>query len=258
MAQLRTCDLSDISLLVAGTQTDTAVWFLHGFSDCGAAFTRIFETSLCRDAYLLAPDLPGFGTSPQGDHGGMIADHVATLLSLIELETPNSKIGLVGHSLGSVIAAEAASILGQRCMGVFSIEGNITSDDAYFSGRAVDFENAEDFKEWFTTTMQERGADSEIFCLYHSRLLQADDEAMWRIGFDAKTYSKDDQPGHVLLSLDCPVHYFWCAENTPDSTQKFLSDYDIPNSQVMGTSHWPMLDAPNQVAESIQNFFGAK
>jgi pimeloyl-ACP methyl ester carboxylesterase len=245
----------DVHLQVCGTQADIALWFVHGFADCGVSFGRLFETDLDKTARLIAPDLPGFGASPRGNHGGLIVDHAATLLSLINSETPNSKIGLVGHSLGSAIAAEVAGKLGLRCTGVFSIEGNLTLDDAYFSGSAADFKNAKDFKNVFSHKIEECGAQSEIFRLYHGNLMHADADAMWRLGCDAKAYSKDDHPGHVLLSLKCPVHYFWCPENIPASTQKFLSEHNLSSTKAEGLSHWPMLDATHQVAQSLKNFF---
>ncbi|MBL6958937.1 MAG: alpha/beta hydrolase [Rhodospirillales bacterium] len=247
--------VNDVFLRANAAPSDLALWCLHGFADCGAAFAHLFETPLGRRVRMMAPDLPGFGASPRGDHGGTIADHVATLLGLIEEETPDMKIGLVGHSVGSVIAAEAARQLGPRCAGMFSIEGNLTADDAYFSGQAVDYENAADFKNLFTNKIWERSADSIILRLYHGGLMQADAGAMWTFGRDVKSYSRDDQPGHVLKALDCPVHYFWCADNTPETTQKFLRDHALPNTEVTGTSHWPMLDAPDKVGACLELFF---
>ena len=78
---------------------------------------------------------------------------------------------------------------------------------------------------------------------------------MWTFGRDVKRYSEDAPPGNVLRSLDCPIHYFWCADNTPEASQKFLKDHDLANTETNGTSHWPMLDAPNQVVQCIQKFF---
>ena len=99
--------------------------------------------------------------------GAPLTDYVTTLLELIHAQTPNLPIGLVGHSVGSVIAAEAAHQLGTQCTGVLSIEGNLTADDAYFSSRAADFENAQKFKDMFIGEIRRRGVDSNIFRQYY-------------------------------------------------------------------------------------------
>lgn len=237
------------------TSSNIALWCLPGFADSNASFLPLFKTALAQETTLITPDLPGFGASPKNGHAATIAEYAATLRDLIEHVSPGAEIGLIGHSVGSVIAAETAQLLGKRCRGVFSIEGNVTVDDAYFSGRAVEFENAADFKDFFTDHIWQRGAKDAILRAYLAGLLQADAAAMWAFGRDVKAYSQNDRPGHVLLSLDCPVQYFWCGDNTPASTQKFIKDNTLANIEVSGTSHWPMLDAPDKVADSLKLFF---
>ena len=236
-------------------QSDIALWCLPGFADTVASFSTLFDTALTEEATVIAPDLPGFGASPRMDHPSNIAAYVETLAELIQLETPNARVGFVGHPVGSVVATEAARLQGSQCLGVFSIEGNITVEDAYFSGGATEFDSAIEFKEFFTSHIWQRGAEDPIFRNYHAGLSQADPEAMWIFGRDVKNYSQDDQPGHALLSLDCPTHYFWCADNTPEDTQVFIKKHNLPNTEVTGTSHWPMLDAADKVVESLQKFF---
>jgi predicted alpha/beta hydrolase family esterase len=52
-----------------------------------------------------------------------------------------------GHSLGAAIAVRAAHRLATRVAGVFSIEGNLTQADAYFSGAACRFDDPDLCKE---------------------------------------------------------------------------------------------------------------
>ena len=48
-----------------------------------------------------------------------------------------------------MIAVEAAARLGDGFGGLFSIEGNLTADDAFFSGRAAEFTDPVAFKHCF-------------------------------------------------------------------------------------------------------------
>ena len=235
--------------------TDTAIWCLPGFADSGAAFSALHCTEFANSNRIITPDLPGFGSSPLNDHTCTIKAYVATLLELISELTPDVKIGFIGHSVGSIIAVEAASILGDRCIGVFSIEGNLTEEDAYFSGQAVNFEQPQEFKKLFTDKIWIKGKNDEIFRNYFCGLNQADPTAMWRFGKDVHLYSKGDQPGRNVMELDCPFLYLWCANNTPIASQNFLSLNKINNTKLSKTSHWPMIDAPEITSKYLLKFF---
>ena len=247
--------LKNILIRSTANNTDTAIWCLPGFSDSSAAFSSLHHTEFTNSNRIITPDLPGFGSSPLNDHTCTIKAYVATLLELISELTPDVKIGFIGHSVGSIIAVEAASILGDRCIGVFSIEGNLTEEDAYFSGQAVNFEQPQEFKKLFADKIWIKGKNDEIFRNYFCGLNQADPTAMWRFGKDVKQYSQGDQPGRKVMELHCPFLYLWCLDNTPVASQNFLSKNKINNIEVTGTSHWPMIDAPELTGKHLSKFF---
>jgi pimeloyl-ACP methyl ester carboxylesterase len=45
---------------VAGLRSGRTLLFIHGFADCGLAFTPLFDTPLAECFRLVAVDLPGF------------------------------------------------------------------------------------------------------------------------------------------------------------------------------------------------------
>ncbi len=245
----------NILIRSSADNTDMAIWCLPGFADSGTAFSALHHTVFANSTRIITPDLPGFGSSPVNNHSCTIKAYVATLLELINELTPDEKIGFIGHSVGSIIAVEAALNLGDRCIGVFSIEGNLTEEDAYFSGQAVNFIKPQEFKNLFTDKIWAKGKNNDIFRTYFSGLKQADPTAMWHFGKDVKRYSQDDQPGRKVMELGCPFLYFWCLDNTPIASQKFLDSNKINNVQITGTSHWPMIDAPELTAKHLLKFF---
>ena len=247
--------IEQILIRSSPTNDGLAIWCLPGFADSGAAFSALHQTEFAKSAQVITPDLPGFGSSPINNHACTIDTYVATLLKLIDNLTPNAKIGFIGHSVGSIIAVEAALHLGDRCQGVFSIEGNLTKNDAYFSGQAVNFDTPQEFKKLFTDKIWIKGESNKIFRAYFSSLKQADATAMWRFGQDVNQYSNGDLPGKKVMELNCPFLYFWCSDNTPIASQKFLDSNKINNTQITGTSHWPMIDASELTAKHLLNFF---
>src|SRR5512134_1834641 len=111
---------------MAGPSSGRTLLFVHAFADCGLAFAPLFDTPLTESFRLVVVDLPGFGASPRRDDVGTIAQHAKAIAKFARSLSPPGPIGLVGHSVGSMIAVDAASRLGDRFGGLFSIEGNLT------------------------------------------------------------------------------------------------------------------------------------
>lgn len=129
---------------------------LHAFADSGLAFTPLFDTELASRFRLVAPDLAGFGASPPHQSVHTIADHAEAVAALVAALPGRGPVGLVAHAVASMIAVEAAPRLGSRFAGLFSIEGNLTAEDAYLSGRAADFDDPLAFKQRFLDDLWRR------------------------------------------------------------------------------------------------------
>jgi pimeloyl-ACP methyl ester carboxylesterase len=117
--------------------------------DSGLAFTPLFHTGLASRFRLVVPDLPGFGASPPRARLHTIANHAAAVAELVGSLPGQGPVGLVAHSVAPMIAVEAAPRLEACFAGLFSIEGNLAAEDAYFSGRATDFDDPLTFKQRF-------------------------------------------------------------------------------------------------------------
>jgi pimeloyl-ACP methyl ester carboxylesterase len=163
-------------------------------------------------------------------------------------------IGLVGHSVGSMIAVEAAARLGARFGGLFSIEGNLTAEDAYFSGRAADFDDPDALKQRFLSDLWNMGQERPILRRFHAMATAADALAMWSLGRDARRLSVGDAPGRAYLRVR-PSLYYWSAKSTMPSTRDWIVSSGLAHQQYTDASHWPMIDQPSATAQAIQAFF---
>jgi pimeloyl-ACP methyl ester carboxylesterase len=238
----------------AGPNNGRTLLFIHALADCGLAFTPLFDTLLAHSFRLIVVDLPGFGASPPRHDVQTIEQHASAVATLVNAMAATNPIGLVGHSIGSMIAVRAAARLGQRFAGLFSIEGNLTAEDAYFSGKAADFDNPHAFKDRLLEELWAMAQTQPILRRFHGTMTQADAVTMWTLGRDARRLSVGDAPGQAYLRVR-PSLYYWSPLTTADSTQGWIARSGIANLQFVNAGHWPTIEQPAATARAIQSFF---
>ena len=238
----------------AGPQNGRTLLFIHALADCGLAFTPLFGTPLADSFRLIAVDLPGFGASPPREDVRTIEQHASVVATLAAAMCSPDPVGLVAHSIGSMIAVEAASQLGRRFGGLFSIEGNLTAEDAYFSGRAADFDDPYAFKQRLLDDLWTMALTRPSLRRFHGTMMQADAVAMWTLGRDARRLSVGDAPGRAYLRVR-PSLYYWSPHNTAESTRDWIARSGLASLEFTDASHWPTIDQPAVTAHAIQSFF---
>jgi pimeloyl-ACP methyl ester carboxylesterase len=240
----------------AGPANGRTLLFIHAFADCGLAFAPLFSTPLAGELRLVAVDLPGFGASPRRDDVLTIAQHAEAIAALALSLSASAPIGLVAHSVGSMIAVETAARLGERFAGLFSIEGNLTAADAYFSGRAADFDDPHAFKQRFLDDLWTMGREQPMLRRFHAMATMADAVAMWQLGRDARRLSFGDAPGQAFLRIR-PSLYYWSPRSTLPATREWIAANRLAQKQFTTGSHWPTIDQPAAAAQAMQVFFGS-
>lgn len=105
-AMERRLELAGVSTVVLEGGEGPPVVLLHGPGEFAAKWLRVIP-ELVRTHRVIAPDLPGHGTSEVID-GPLDADRVLTWLSELIEHTCASPLALVGHVLGGAIAARFA------------------------------------------------------------------------------------------------------------------------------------------------------
>jgi pimeloyl-ACP methyl ester carboxylesterase len=231
------------------------IWLLHGFGESSLSFREVFSSELAASYSLFAPDLPGFGVSPC-QPGKMSLEAAAGItINLINALSRNRPVLLVGHSLGSVIATWTAGELGETVKAVFSIEGNLTRSDGYFSALAAEFEDATEFYRYFLDLICKRAAKNEAYQRYLASLRFASPEAMMAWGRSSAQLGETGTHGSEFAFLKCAKLYYWGMQSTPEETQTFIERRGIPNRQYTGDGHWPMIDTPDACYHHMGEFF---
>ena len=229
-----------------------AVLCVPGFADSTTSW-RPLVAALDGQFDVIVVDLPGFGASPASREPVSIARLARTVADLVRRHC-DDQVTLVGHSLGSVIAVGAAQQLGARCSGLMSFEGNLTPEDAYFSGQAADHDDPVEFKRAFSARVDRLVAQGHAPSSYADSVRGADAETMWTLGRDARVRGADGGFGAAYLGLRIRTRYFWASSTTPPATQRYLAQHTIAERQLPYQHHWPWSDTPDAVARLVAEF----
>lgn len=222
------------------------ILLIAGFGDDASMFDGLSDTRLAGTHRLLPVDLPGFGAPPPGLD--------TTLASLARFVAGKAKESgaqiIVAHSVASIIASLAAQEPGCPITTILSLEGNITAEDAYFSGTAADYDCPDTFKAAFLERLDEMASGSPVVARYRDAAAKADSLTLWQLGTDARRFSEASVPGDILAAA-ADVTYFYNPENCPETTLRWLDRHPMDRIVLENASHWPSVDQPALLADGI-------
>jgi pimeloyl-ACP methyl ester carboxylesterase len=219
-----------------------SILMIAGFGDNASMFDGLRGTALANGYDLLPFDMPGFGAPRlKGE------TTIDALANSVAEEAHRTGAGiLLAHSVASIIASVAlrkSSLLDT----ILSVEGNITADDAYFSGTAADYDDPLAFRAAFLDRLERMAKGSEVVTRYRNNVARADPTALWELGRDARRFSETTHPGEFLLAAG-KISYLYDPPNCPASTLEWLRSHPIDKRLLTGASHWPSVDAPALLA----------
>ena len=233
-------------VVAARSAARPAMLLIAGFGDDASMFAGLSETALAGEYDLLAIDLPGFGAPPLHKE--------TTLKSLGEFVSAKAEeIGaeiIVAHSVASIIASLAAMEPGSPISTILSLEGNLTADDAYFSGTAGDYDDPHTFRSAFLARLEEMSRSEPMIARYRQVVSRADPVALWQLGNDARRFSAKQAPGEVLVSA-ANVTYLYNPDNCPKSSLDWLRKNPVKQVILDNATHWKSVDQPALLAEKI-------
>ncbi len=228
------------------------MWLLHGFADSGLAYKEVFESPFNEVVNIYVVDVPGFGVSPIHPDYVSIKEQSTLLSQIIEEETSNQdKVNIVAHSLGALIGTWVCQNLKEKINYYFNIEGNLTEADSYFSSKPLKFKSAKKFLASFNQEIFENAKLEERFKRYYSSLRFAAPEGMKNWSLTSKAHIKENRCGIEFNELTCRKVYIWGDVDTPEATQKFISQYENPNKLYKGIGHWHMVENAKQLYKDI-------
>lgn len=221
--------------------------FVAGFGDGAGMFEPLAQTALTSRYRLIAIDLPGFAGAPPLE-GPTTLEGLADVVQDVAA-AENARI-LVAHSVASIIASLAARRTPSKVDTIISLEGNLTAEDAYFSGTAADYENASEFRRAFLARLDEMAKHNPVVGRYRSVVAKADPQALWELGCDTRRFSLENIPGDVLTETG-DVCYLYNPENCHEASLEWLRRSSIRRMRMDGATHWTSVDQPHRLAGKI-------
>lgn len=223
---------------------------IAGFGDNAAMFTPLLKTDAATHIRFVSFDLPGFGArvlpnTTLATLADAVRQHCCSLGARI----------LVAHSVASIIASIAAQTskddLHHQIDRIVSLEGNLTAEDAYFSGTAANYSDAFAFRTAFLARLDAMSDADPILASYRDRVRKADPCALWSLGCNAKAFSTENVPGE-LLQAAADVVYVHNPANCAAASLAWLKSSDLESIVIDGASHWPTIDKPEEVAKAVE------
>jgi pimeloyl-ACP methyl ester carboxylesterase len=223
-----------------------AILLVPGFGDDAGVYAPLMATRLARTHRLVPVVLPGFGASPLRGPTTLrrLARFVDGRARKLEARL------IIAHSAASIIASLAAQRAGSPLDTILSLEGNLTADDAYFSGAAADYTAPQDFKAAFLTRLDAMAKDAPAIGRYRQAVARSDGTALWELGCDVARFSSTCDPGDVLLRARRAV-YFYNPENAPPATRAWLSRSRLRQAPLPNATHWKVFDQPDLLAAAL-------
>ena len=217
-----------------------------GFGDNGSMYEPLLATTFANDYTITPYNLPGFGAPPLAQE--------ATLEGLVEsldlFCTAKRSSIVIAHSVASIIATLAAHKPDSSIETVISLEGNLTPEDAYFSGTASDYDDPDSFRTAFLCRLDQMIETQPIIERYRNEVVKADPQSLWELGHDAFRYSQHHVPGDELAKVKNAI-YLYNPDNLPAASLKWLSTSKLPQIQLQNASHWPSVDQPDLLASKL-------
>ncbi len=223
------------------------ILLIAGFGDGAEMYSGLLDTELASRYRLVPLDLPGFAGTPP-----LVGETTLAALAgyVDEVAWREGATVVVAHSVASIIASLAAARDGNPVSTIVSLEGNLTAEDAYFSGSAADYPDPAAFREAFLKRLDDMAASQPIIGRYRDIVCKADPQALWELGCDARRFSEEYVPGDVLRA-SAEVVYLYNPDNCPESSLEWLSRSDVKGIRLDGASHWPSVDRPDLVSAKI-------
>ncbi|MEL6193678.1 MAG: alpha/beta hydrolase [Bacteroidota bacterium] len=229
------------------------IWLIHPFGESGLCYLHVFESDLVKKYNLFVPDLPGFGVSPNYGKPLGVGKLVDVLKSLIEKNSPNRNLYLIGHSVSGIIVTELIQKLQQEVNGYISVEGNLTTADSYYSSLPI-HHSKEDFYRIYLDSVREHAKTRADFQRYLASVRFADVDSLYELGKSTEGLIRDNQAGKAFMSLDCQKLYIWGDKDTPVETVEFIRENDVPNILLKGVGHWPMVEVADKFYRVVGDF----
>ena len=246
---------STISYQVYG-QGELTLVFVHGWS-CDSHYWQQQIDRFSQDFKVVTVDLAGHGNSVSNRDDYTIDSFALDVAAVVNNENLQQVI-LVGHSMGATVTVEAAHLLGDKVIGVISVDAllNVTlrvqpgAIPAIIAPFKADFSSA---AEAFVDTMFLESAEPQLVDWIKRDMSSAPEKVAINSFENYLIYYSGDRSIKSFLNFHLPIVSINARQRPTnvDANREAIGDYEVVFIEDSG--HFPMLEKPEAFNELLQS-----
>jgi pimeloyl-ACP methyl ester carboxylesterase len=234
---------------------DTVV-YLHGLGCSKNDFLESVNSTELHAYTLVAFDFPGCGNSPYPNDARFDIDDLVELTHLVVMTLQLDDVIIIGHSMGGLVALLYAEKYGEHVKGFINVEGNLASEDCFFS-REVAQHSFDYFSTTSFTELKRHLANSPNrgFQKYAETLeTSASARAFFECCPSLVDYSEHGSLNQRYIALNIPKLFVYGSENRTLSYLSALKERGCEMTEIPESNHFPGYDNPHAFYHAIAAF----
>jgi len=256
---IKTINLSknfNISYWIRPSDSNDTIIFIHGFGSSKEHFRYTFNSSSLKEFTLIAIDLIGFGQSRCYDDFGYTMKEQATIVIELLNNLKTGSFHLCGHSMGGLVAINLAEKEPQRVLSLINMEGNLTQEDCFISGKVAsrtyeEFADKGRFK--FEKDIREAGIADPTMSEYADTFSKATTVALYKSACCTVEDSSAQLFDRFLRVKN--VCYIYGEKNKGIYPgEKLLQAAGVPIYYIENAGHSMATENPKQLCSIIRSF----
>ncbi|MFW9993713.1 MAG: alpha/beta fold hydrolase [Candidatus Odinarchaeota archaeon] len=231
--------------------------FIHGFGSSKEHFKYAFTMPSLESFTLIALDLLGFGQSTKpDDFSYSMGDHARVILEVLD-QLQVVSFHLCAHSMGGLIGIEMAELVPNRVKSFTNLEGNLTPEDCFFSGKIIETSYQEFVKSTrkrFDENLEEEGKTDPSLLSYLESFRQASSVALYRSAEHTVRDSNDPRLIERFICLDNKSYVYGEKNKEVFPAEKILLEAGMLVYYVENAGHNMAEENPKQLYGIIKEF----
>ena len=231
------------------------VLYLHGLGCSKNDFAEATNIRELQPYTLAAFDFPGCGNSPYPEDRTLGIDDLVEITNIAVSELKLGDFVVIGHSMGGLVALLYVEEHGERVKGFINVEGNLASEDCFFSRKVANYGSTGFTKEVLNNYQQKLAQSDNKGSREFARALQsASEKALFYYASPLVDYSDNGNLIPRFTGLEIPKLFVYGSENRWLSYIPRLEDSGCEVAEIPDSGHFPGYDNPQAYYQVISNF----
>lgn len=231
------------------------ILYLPGLGCSKVDFAEAPKIPWLQDYTLAAFDFPGSGSSPYPANIKYGIDDLVEITNSVVSRLKFHNFIIIGHSMGGLVALLYAEKYTELVKGFINIEGNLASEDCFFSRRIAGY-GPGGFTRKVLDGFQERLARSKSPSVreYAGSLKSASEKACYDYAATLVDYSDNGGLIERFIRLDIPKIFIHGSENHMLSYIPELKSCGCKVAKIPDSGHFPFYDNSQGYYRAISDF----